>query len=82
MNYMALIVVIFLTNGDPVIFSKLISVDSPCNEQVAVEFAKANTTDRIQDYVLWNCVPVESPGPLKPALLEGQVEAWANLSPP
>lgn len=82
MNYIAMIVVLFLSNGEPVILAKLLSADSPCNEQVAVAFAMASTTVRIQDYVLWNCVPVTSPGPLKPALLPGQVEAWANLSPP
>lgn len=64
MTYHALIVVIFLLNGEPVLLGSMIPEGHDCGEVEAKELASASGLN-FQDDILWDCLEITSPGPVK-----------------
>jgi len=81
-NIIVLVIVVFFTDGTPVASLYTIPEGKECNETVAMRFAKDYGTmfpeQKIQETVLWNCLPVQSIGPgpaMQPALYPGNTDA-------
>ena len=66
MTYTILVLVVFLLNGEPQAYAVTLSPDASCNTAQAVTFAhqvEVQLNQEIQEEVLWQCMPVRSPGP-------------------
>lgn len=68
MLYMALWLVVFLTNGDPIPFTMIVPPEQTCGRELALSIAKdmQMTIGAVQDLVLWKCEEVTSPGVAPP----------------
>lgn len=81
MNIVLLVYVVFSLSGTPYPAYKVLPEGIRCDEAVAIRAAHdlGDTMKiQIQEYFLWDCKPVQSPGAgpaYKPALLRGQEEA-------
>jgi hypothetical protein len=64
MLWHALVVVVFLMNGQPVLTGELIPADQECGPDQAKELAEALGVE-YQNEILWQCRPVTSPGPVR-----------------
>jgi len=64
MIWHALVVVVFLLNGEPVLLGEIIPMDKECGEDQAKELA-SSMGFMIQDDILWDCKEVTSPAPIK-----------------
>jgi hypothetical protein len=69
MNFVAIVIVIFLANGAPAKpLADILTLDQPCNEDLAIAMVRAAERERgenYQDYILWRCDSVTSPGPVR-----------------
>lgn len=67
MSYIALVVVVFYLNGEPEIFSKIVPASEPCNYQEALKLVNERVSGASinNDYILWRCDRVTSPGPVE-----------------
>lgn len=79
MNIVVMWMVVFLANGAPIPSYKVFPEGFVCTDQAALEaaqqIARSLPDTRLQDDVLWTCVNVISPGPIRPALFRGLTEA-------
>jgi hypothetical protein len=66
MTHTILVRVVFLLNGQPRAYAATLAPDIACDASQAVSFAhqvEAQLTERIQEDILWQCMPVRSPAP-------------------
>lgn len=66
MTHTVLLLVVFLLNGEPRAHTAMLAPDVVCDAAQAVYFAhqfEAQLGERIQDEILWQCLPVPSPSP-------------------
>jgi len=66
MTHTILLLVVFLLNGEPQAYAVTLSPDISCDAAQAVTFAhqvEIQLNEAIQEEVLWQCMPVRSPGP-------------------
>lgn len=86
-NIVLLVYVVFSLSGAPQPAYKVLPEGAKCDEAVAVRAAHdlADTMKiKIQEFFLWDCKPVASPGEgpaAKPVLLRGQEEARSGSGP-
>lgn len=68
MSFTALWMVVFLTNGQPVPFTVILTPEQTCGQELAMSIAKdmQMTIGAVQELVLWDCKQVDSPGPAQP----------------
>jgi hypothetical protein len=66
MMHTILVLVVFLLGGEPQAYAATLAPGVPCDAAQAMSFAnrvETFLTDRIQDEILWQCIPVRSLGP-------------------
>jgi hypothetical protein len=66
MTHTILVLVVFLLGGEPQAYAATLAPGMPCDAAQAVNFAnqvEAHLAARIQEEILWQCIPVTSPGP-------------------
>jgi len=66
MTHTILVLVVFLLSGEPQAYAATLSPDVVCDAAQAVSFAnqvEVHLREPIQEEILWQCLPVRSPGP-------------------
>jgi hypothetical protein len=66
MTHTILVIVLFLLSGEPQAHAATLSPGVPCDRAQAVNFSKQVETQlaaSVQEEILWQCIPVQSPGP-------------------
>ena len=65
MTHTVLVLVVFLLGGEPEAYVATLAPNVECNAAQAVAFAhqaEAQLGEAIQEEILWQCLPVQSPG--------------------
>ena len=83
MTHTVLVLVVFLLSGEPQAYAATLAPDVACDAEQAVNFAhqvEAELRVAIQEEILWQCLPVRSPGPTSapdrsPRRIPGENEA-------
>ena len=72
MTHNVLVLVVFLLGGEPRAYAATLAPNVACDAPQAVSFAQqveAQLGEPIREEILWECLPVRSPGPARtPAL--------------
>lgn len=66
MSYTVIWFIAFLLNGDPVAMTQVVKDGDVCSDAYATQLVKEvaqKNNIAFQELILWNCLPVVSPGP-------------------